>query len=331
MTAVTLRGRAGAPRPGLAALVAAGAALLPLWVAVFAAGFAFAFAPQASAQDPVPVPKLERRVTDLTGTLTPQQIETLDRKLAAFEQKKGSQIAVLMVPSTRPEAIEQYAIRVADAWKVGRAKVDDGLILVIAKNDQRLRLEVGYGLEGVVPDAIAKRVIRETIAPHFLTGDFYGGIVDGTDRLMRLVDGEPLPPPAPPRGQPQGGEPFETYLVILLVFTVIVGGILTRILGRFFGATATGGIAGFLALAIAGTLLAAIAAGVLAFFFSLLFGGAGGVVSRGRRGGGWTTGPVGGWGGGSWGGRGGGGWSGGGWSGGGGGFGGGGASGSWGD
>ncbi len=286
----------------------------------------------ASAQDLVPVPKLERRVTDLTGTLTPEQLATLEQRLAAYEVKKGSQIAVLMVPTTRPEAIEQYSIRVAEAWKIGRAKVDDGVILVIAKNDQRLRLEVGYGLEGVVPDAVARRVIRETIAPHFLTGDFYGGIADGTDRLMRLIDGEPLPPPAAqPRGQPQTGETLETWLVILLVFTVIVGGMLTRILGRFLGATATGGLAGFLALALAGTLLAAIAAGVLAFFFSLLFGGTGGVVSRGRRGGGWG-GPAGGWGGGSWGGGGGGGgWSGGGWSGGGGGFGGGGASGSWGD
>jgi len=317
---VTARAAMRAARPRLAAAWALAAALLfALWSAV------------AAAQDLVPVPKLERRVTDLTGTLRPEQIATLEQRLAAFEQKKGAQIAVLMVPTTKPEAIEQYSIRVAEAWKVGRAKVDDGLILVIAKNDQRLRLEVGYGLEGVVPDAIARRVIRETIAPHFLTGDFYTGIAEGTDRLMRLVDGEPLPPPAAqPRGQPQGGEPFETWLVILLVFTVIVGGMLTRLLGRFFGAAVTGGLAGFLALAIAGTLLAAIAAGGLAFFFSLLFGGTGGVVSRGRRGSGWG-GPAGGWGGGSWGGGGGGGWSGGGWSGGGGGFGGGGASGSWGD
>ncbi len=287
----------------------------------------------AAAQDLVPVPKLERRVTDLTGTLTPEQIATLDQRLAAFEQAKGSQIAVLMVPTTKPEAIEQYAIRVAEAWKIGRAKVDDGLILVVAKNDQRLRIEVGYGLEGVIPDAIAKRVIRETIAPHFLSGDFYGGIVAGTDQLMRLVEGEALPPPraSPQQRGPQGGEAFETYLVLLLVFTVIVGGILTRVLGRFLGATATGGIAGFVALAIAGTLIAAIGAGLLAFVFSLLFGGTGGTIARGRRGGTWGA-PVGGWGGGSWGGGGGGGgWSGGGWSGGGGGFGGGGASGSWGD
>jgi uncharacterized protein len=284
-----------------------------------------------AAQDLVPVPKPERRVTDLTGTLTPQQVATLDQRLAAFEKAKGSQIAVLIVDTTQPETIEQYSIRVADAWKIGRAKVDDGIILVVAKKDQRLRIEVGYGLEGVVPDAIAKRVIRETIAPHFMAGDFYGGIVDGTDRLIKLIEGEPLPPPPQTRapGQRQGGEDFESLFVVLLVFTVIVGGILTRVLGRLLGATATGGIAGFLALAIAGTLIAAIGAGVLAFIFSLVLAGAGrGIAAGGRRGGTWG-GPVGGWGGGT---SGGGSWSGGGWSGGGGGgFGGGGASGSWGD
>jgi uncharacterized protein len=300
------------------------AALVLAWLLAFCSAL-------AAAQDLVAVPKLERRVTDLTGTLSAEQIATLDQRLAAFERTKGSQIAVLMVPTTKPETIEQYGIRVADAWKVGRAKVDDGLILIVAKNDQRLRIEVGYGLEGVVPDAVARRVIREIIAPHFLAGDFYGGINDGVDRLIKLIEGEPLPPPPAAKAKPQpASEAYEQYFVILLVFTVIVGGVLTRLLGRFFGATATGGIAGGLALLIAGTLFAAIAAGLLAFVFSLLFGGAGGMVSRGRRGG-WG-GPVGGWGGGSWGGGGGGGgWSGGGWSGGGGGFGGGGASGSWGD
>lgn len=300
-------------------------------LAALAAGLLLALAAAlAGAQDLAAVPKPERRVTDLTGTLTPDQIAQLDAKLAAFERTKGSQIAVLMLATTKPESIEQYSIRVADAWKVGRAKVDDGLILVVAKDDRRLRIEVGYGLEGVVPDAVASRVIREIIGPRFQAGDYYGGIAAGTDRLIRLVEGEPLPPPANPRGAPQG-EALESYFVVLLVFTIIVGGLLTRVLGRFLGAAATGGAAGFLALAIAGTLLAAIGAGVLAFFFSLALGGGGGVVTRGRRGGHWG-GPSGGWGGGTWsGGGGGGGWSGGGWSGGGGGFGGGGASGSWGD
>ena len=144
----------------------------------------------------MPVPPLKGRVTDLTGTLTAAaDRQTLERSLAAFEARKGSQIAVLMVPSTQPEAIEQYAIRVADQWKVGRKKVDDGLILVVAKNDHKLRIEVGYGLEGAIPDIVAKRVIREAMAPHFVEGDFYGGLRAGTEQLMKLVDGEKLPPP----------------------------------------------------------------------------------------------------------------------------------------
>ena len=129
----------------------------------------------AQAQDLVPVPPLKARVNDLTGTLTAQQAADLERQLAAFEARKGSQIAVLIVPTTQPEAIEQYSIRVADQWKVGRKSVDDGIIIVVAKGDRKLRIEVGYGLEGAVPDAIASRVIREVIAPRLQANDFYGG------------------------------------------------------------------------------------------------------------------------------------------------------------
>ena len=290
----------------------------------------------AWAQDLVPVPPLKGRVTDLTGSLTAVQITNLERMLADFEARKGSQIAVLMVPTTRPEAIEQYSIRVADQWKVGRKKVDDGLIVVVAKNDHKLRIEVGYGLEGAIPDIVARRVIRETMAPHFVDGDFYGGLRAGTEQLMRLIDGEKLPPP-PGRGaqQPGEGADLQALLVILLVVIVVVGGILTKVLGRFFGSAATGGVAGFIALALAGTIIAAVAAGILAFFLTLVLGSVGGALAGGRRGG-WGGGPwIGGGSGGGWGGGGGGGWSrggsGGGWSGGGGGFGGGGASGSWGD
>jgi uncharacterized protein len=305
-------------RPRLAALIGA----FLLWGALLGGAW---------AQDLVPVPPLKGRVTDLTGTLTADQVADLERWLAAFESRKGSQIAVLMVPTTRPEEIAQYAIRVADQWKVGRKKVDDGLIVVVAKNDHKLRIEVGYGLEGVIPDIVARRVIRETIAPHFVDGDFYGGLKAGTDQLMKLVDGEKLPPP-PQRGtqQPGQGADLQSLFVILLVVIVVAGGILTKVLGRFFGSAATGGVAGFVALAIAGTMIAAVAAGILAFFLTLLLGGVGGALAGGRRGG-WGGGPWigggtgGGWGGGSWGG------GGGGWSGGGGGFGGGGASGSWGD
>ncbi len=304
-------------RPRLAALIGA----FLLWVALLGG---------ACAQDLVPVPPLKGRVTDLTGTLTADQVADLERSLAAFEARKGSQIAVLMVPTTRPEEIAQYAIRVADQWKVGRKKVDDGLIFVVAKNDHKLRIEVGYGLEGAIPDVVARRVIRETIAPHFVEGDFYGGLKAGTDQLMKLVDGEKLPPPQSGTQQPGQGADLQSLFVILLVVIVVAGGILTKVLGRFFGSAATGGVAGFIALAIAGTMIAAVAAGILAFFLTLLLGGVGGALAGGRRGG-WGGGPWigggtgGGWGGGTWGG------GGGGWSGGGGGFGGGGASGSWGD
>src|SRR5688572_31953205 len=144
----------------------------------------------------VAVPPLTARVTDLTGTLTREQRVGLERSLEAFEARKGSQIAVLLVPTTAPEAIEQYALRVAEQWKIGRKKVDDGAILVVAKDDRALRIEVGYGLEGALNDATANRIIRELIVPRFREGDFYGGINAGLDRMMRVIDGEPLPAPA---------------------------------------------------------------------------------------------------------------------------------------
>ena len=136
-------------------------------------------------------------MTDLTETLTPDQTAKLEQKLAAFEARKGSQIAVLIVPTTQPEAIEQYSIRVAEQWKLGRKGVDDGALLLVAKDDRALRIEVGYGLEGALPDAIAKRIIEDIIVPRFKTGDFYGGIDAGVDAMIKVVDGEPLPPPQP--------------------------------------------------------------------------------------------------------------------------------------
>src|SRR6185295_1372926 len=154
-----------------------------------------------AARADVPVPPVKARVTDLTGTLSAQQKSELEARIAAFEARRGSQLAVLMLPSTRPEEIEQYAIRLAEAWKIGRKKVDDGLILVVAKDDRRLRVEVGYGLEGAIPDSVARRVIEERITPRFRDGDFYGGIRDGVEQLIRLAEGETLPPPqvrAPP-------------------------------------------------------------------------------------------------------------------------------------
>lgn len=307
-----IRSRVGHRGPRRAAL---GLALALLAAAALAQGLAPGL---------VPVPPLKARVTDLTGTLTAPQIASLDESLAAFERRKGSQIAVLLVPTTKPEEIEQYAIRVAEAWKVGRKNADDGAIVVVATQDRRVRIEVGYGLEGAIPDAVAKRVIDEAIVPHFRAGDWYGGIREGTAQLMRRIDGETLPPPASRPGPGRGGGDFQSLLVVLLAVIVGVGGVLKALLGRVVGALATGGVAGVLALVIAGSLAAAVLAGIAAFVFALVAGAVGPGMGGGGRYGGWGGGP---WIGGSRGG----GWSSGdgGWSGGGGGFGGGGASGRW--
>jgi uncharacterized protein len=142
-----------------------------------------------------PVPKFNSWVVDLTNTLTPTQKQLLEQQLKQLAETKGSQLAVLIVPTTTPESIEQYSIRVAEKWQLGRKGIDDGVLLLIAKNDRKLRIEVGYGLEGVIPDAIAKRVISEIITPYFKAGDFYGGIVAGVHQLIQLIEGEPFPAP----------------------------------------------------------------------------------------------------------------------------------------
>jgi len=271
------------------------------------------------------VPLLKARVTDLTGTLSPEQRSALEQTLAEFERRKGAQLAVLMVSTTQPETIEQYAVRVEEAWKLGRKGVDDSLLLVIAKNDRRLKIETGYGLEGVVPDAVAKRVIEDDIVPRFKQDDFYGGIRAGMDRLMRLVEGEKLPPPAA-RSHPEA-EGFNPGLIIALLFFVIFAGrILRAIFGGFFGSGVTGTIAGFAGWLLIGSFFAAIAIGFVAFLLTLMGGAGLGGRRRGWGGGGWSSG---GYGGGWGGGFGGGGFGGGGFSGGGGSSGGGGASGSW--
>src|SRR5215471_10201990 len=140
----------------------------------------------------VPVPPLTGRVVDQTSTLSPSDIASLTQKLQDLERRKGSQVAVLIVPTTQPETIEQFSIRVADAWKIGRRRIDDGALLVVAKNDRHLRIEVGYGLEGSLTDVTTHRIIDEDITPKFKAGDFAGGISDGIDKMVRVVDGEPL-------------------------------------------------------------------------------------------------------------------------------------------
>ena len=267
-----------------------------------------------AAQAEVAVPPLAHRVTDLTSTLDAQQAQALEARLAAFEAKKGAQLAVLLVPTTQPETIEQYGIRVAETWKLGRKGVDDGALLLVAKEDRALRIEIGYGLEGALNDATAKRIVAEIITPYFRRGEFYAGIDAGIAAMMKVIEGEPLPPPK--RAAASGSYDIESLLFVAFGFVVVVGGLLRALLGRFPAALLTGGGLGLLAWLTVASLFAALLVGLMAFVFVLLggsrhgFGGYGGGFGHG------------GFGGGGFGGSGG-------FSGGGGGFGGGGASGRW--
>jgi len=226
---------------------------------------------------------------------------------------------VLIVPTTEPEAIEQYSIRVADAWKIGREKEDDGVIVVIAKNDRKMRIEVGYGLEGAIPDAYAKRIISEQMGPKFKRGDFYGGLNAATDQIAGLIEGEDLPPPQILHTDGKGL--FELLPLIMFV-AIITGTILRSMFGTFIGSALNGGLVGGLVLLFGAVLLTAGLVAVVAFIFTLMMGGRGlngyGNYPGHHRGGGFGNGGFGG-----------GGFGGGGFGGMGGGFGGGGASGSW--
>lgn len=257
----------------------------------------------------VPVPSLTARVTDLTGTLTRAQQAALEQKLQQFEAEKGSQVAVLMVPTSEPETIEQYSIRVVEQWKLGRKGTDDGALLIIAKDDHTVRIEVGYGIEGVLTDAISSRIIREDIIPRFKEGNFFGGVDAGIDRIMSVIRGEALPPPK--HASSEGAEAIRRLLPAILVLTVVLGGALRAFLGRGAGAVVTGGVVGVIGWLLSGAIFVGLMAGAVALFFTLV----GGTPMGWRSGSGW-----GGLGGGA--GRGG-------FSGGGGGFGGGGASGKW--
>ena len=294
------------------ALLALGCALFPL---------------RLGAQTLQSIPALTAPVVDRTGTLSDDQRRQLDERLLAFEKQKGSQIAVLLVPTVRPESIAAYSLRVVEKWKLGRRGVDDGALLLIAKNDREVRIEVGYGLEGGLSDAVAKRIIEERITPRFRSGDFYGGIDAGVSAMVGVVAGEPLPMPPQRQLFPSPSAPPPTakavnpveglfdYLPIIFMATVIGGGILRSIFGRLIGAGIVGGVVGVVVAVLLASLATGAIAGVVAFILTLLNGG-----GSGRSGGSWGGGGGGSWGGGS---------SSGGFSGGGGSFGGGGASGKW--
>ncbi|MBJ2159000.1 TPM domain-containing protein [Variovorax sp. IB41] len=280
----------------------------------------------AFAQGLLPVPTLTARVIDQTGTLDAAQRSGLETKLAAFEQRKGSQIVVLMVPTTQPEDIASYAQRVGDAWKIGRKDVGDGLLVIVAKDDRKMRIATAKALEGAVPDLAAVRIIDEEMKPRFRNNDFAGGLNAAVDRLIGLVDGEPLPEPSRNSGGSNSSGDFDwENLAIFLFVGVFVGAPIVRaILGKTLGSVVMGGGIGAVAFFLTTSTVIAVIAGLIALMVSLFSGLAGfGGGRGGGGGGGWTSGGGGGWSGG--GGGGGGGFS----SGGGGNFGGGGASGDW--
>lgn len=259
-----------------------------------------------AADDLVAVPPLTARVTDLTGTLNRDQAAALEADLARFEKNRGSQIAILLVPSTQPETIAAYAIRVAESWQLGRGGIDDGILVLVAKNDRKLRIEVGRGLEGALPDAVAKRIVEEVIGPRFKEGDFYGGLKAAVAKLQAVIEGEALPPPQ----SADADMDLETLFIVGMVIAMTLGAVMGRLFGRLGGSMLTSGVVGGLAWLVTGSLIAAVIGAILVFIFVL-------ASPSGR--GGWSSG-RGGWGGG---------FSGGGFSGGGGSFGGGGASGGW--
>jgi uncharacterized protein len=278
----------------------------------------------ALAQGVQAVPPLTAHVMDQTGTLNPAQLQALEAKLAAFEQARGAQVVVLMLPTTAPEDIAAYAQRVGDSWKIGRKAVGDGLLLVVAKNDRQVRIETTKALEGAIPDLAARQIIDSALTPRFKQGDFAGGLDAAADQIIALISGENLPAPESTRARSQNAKGFNWMdLAVFLFFAVPVGGrVISSFVGRKAGSVITGGAVGLLAwiftssLVIAG--IAALAGVVFALFSSL------GALARGGRSSGW--GGMGGGRGGPWGGSGGGGgFS----SGGGGNFGGGGASGRW--
>jgi uncharacterized protein len=273
------------------------------------------------AQDTA-IPRFDSPVVDTTGTLDAATRQSLERQALDLQQRKGVQLQVLMVASTQPESIEAYAVRAFAAFKLGRKGVDDGVLLVVAKQDRKVRIEVGYGLEGAIPDITAGRVIQEYLVPRFRQGDYAGGIVDATAQLVKLVDGELLPEPV--AGHSTGSDRGAGWLFALFV-AFIVGQVARGMFARLpaglravLGGVASGGVAWMLSAAL-------LVGGIGAFIGVLLGltgGGGGGRFARHRDWGGWGGGGMGGgWGGGSSGG--------GGWSGGGGMSGGGGASGGW--
>jgi uncharacterized protein len=234
----------------------------------------FSMVSSHAANGLVEIPALQSAVTDLTQTLTVEEQAALNQKLSQFSQQSGSQVAVLLLPSTQPEDISQFGIRLAEAWKIGRDKQDDGVIVIIAKNDRKMRIEVGYGLEGAIPDAIAKRIISEQMSPAFKQGQFYQGLDQATDTLIKLIQGEQLPAPAQQARQGHADD-WMSLLPILMFAAIIGGAIFKGLFGAFPGSLVTGGLLGGVAGWLGATALVMGLVGLAAFIFTLAMGGLG--------------------------------------------------------
>jgi uncharacterized protein len=262
-------------------------------LAVLALATSSVFAAEGDFQ---PIPKLEKRVTDLTASLSAADESRIAERLKAFEQVKGAQIAVLIVPTTQPEPIFDYAIRVGEAWKLGRKGVDDGALLIVAKNDRKMQILTGPGIQGVLTDAVSKRIIAETIAPRFREGNFADGIYNGVDKMIGVIEGEALPPPPQKRKATNRGIGYEGFFFLAIFAAIFVGPLLRALMGRFLGASATGGVTGLAAWWIAGGLIFPIVVGAVVFFVALLMGFANWSSARRGDGGGWISTGGGGWG-----------------------------------
>lgn len=210
---------------------------MPRWLILLL----FCLMPLCASAGDVAVPPLGHRVTDLTGTLSAEHAATLESRLAALEQSKGTQIAILIVPTTQPETIEQYAIRVVDVWKLGRKGVDDGVLVLLAKEDRKSRIEVGYGLEGTLTDAAAKRITTDIMRPYFRQGDFYGGLTAGVNAIVGVVHGGSLPEAKvafKPTVRP------EIVTDFMLVAVIIISALVHVAFGKFMGAVSMGALTG---------------------------------------------------------------------------------------
>ncbi|MES2205847.1 MAG: YgcG family protein [Pseudomonadota bacterium] len=230
----------------------------------------------AADSSEIPIPSLTHHVTDLTSTLTNAQQIELENQLKAFETRKGSQIALLIVPTTQPETIEQYALRVVEKWKIGRTKVDDGALFLVAKNDKTMRIEVGYGLEGALNDAVSKQIISNIITPRFQQNDFYGGIQAGIQSIIHIVDGEPLPTPNNALANKSiDRQEGNHWIIFALLIGLFAGKVLKTMFGIFPGAFLSGLLASIIVWMLGSAILMAILAGFFSFFLALTGGRSG--------------------------------------------------------